>query len=310
MNFSKSVTVGGDAMVLDEARMKLERCIKHREKPQGLEDLEEGLQDLRDVLEGDSSTKDKERAGNLIHTYRNELLGWINRELFGENGRYGDPYRGAYCRQAIELFDQISKLVGMDEQFNAVKQKVTRLCEHFAEKRDDEISVRDIIEKVLSLDEAGQEAAVDLLRKIGINVRSQLEKEKARRLTSQRAQAERHNAGESARAGPTTQVFEYRVQGAMARLAVRPGAYVILKDSTALAQERESIPEGARRRRRDLMRQIILIPDRRANLLRFTEDISFDSPSAASAVVSASSTNGWICFKMPNGKTLKQIMHR
>jgi hypothetical protein len=297
-------------MVLDEARRKLERYVRQMAKLLGLDDLSEGLEDLRDFLEGDNSPKDKERARNLVRTYRNETLGQINTQLFRESGQYVDPYTAAYCREAIELFDVVNELVSVDDEFNAVKQKVARLCKQLAEKEDSEVSVRDIIDKVLSLNEAEQKVAVDLLRKIGLHIESRLAKEKARRLASRPVPADHYNTEEYGHAGLTMQIFEFRVQGAIAHLAVRSGAYVILKGSTALEQERESMPDNARRTRRDLMREGILILDQRTNLLMFKDDVKFDSPSAASNAISASSTNGLICFKMPNGKTLKQIMHR
>jgi len=108
----------------------------------------------------------------------------------------------------------------------------------------------------------------------------------------------------------TEEVFTYEVHGAKASLVYKRGAYIILKESTAVMEEKASIPDSAQRNRRDLIRKGILVPDKFTTRLTFTQDESFDSPSAASGVVSASSTNGWICFKLSNGKTLKHIMRR
>jgi len=108
----------------------------------------------------------------------------------------------------------------------------------------------------------------------------------------------------------TEEVFAYEVHGAKASLVCKHGAYIILKESTAVMEERASIPDNVQRIRRDLLRKGILVPDKITTRLKFTQDERFDSPSAASGVVSASSTNGWICFKLPNGKTLKHIMRR
>jgi len=106
----------------------------------------------------------------------------------------------------------------------------------------------------------------------------------------------------------TEAVFKYEVHGAKASLVCKRGAYIILKESTAVMEEKASIPDSVQRIRRDLLRKGILVPDEGATRLKFTHDESFKSPSAASGVVSASSTNGWICFKLPNGKTLKHVM--
>ena len=73
---SECIREGGNTMILDEARIKLERYIRQRVDLLGLGDLSEGLQDLRDVLEGENSPEDKKRAANLVRTYRNEVLGW------------------------------------------------------------------------------------------------------------------------------------------------------------------------------------------------------------------------------------------
>jgi hypothetical protein len=104
------------------------------------------------------------------------------------------------------------------------------------------------------------------------------------------------------------QVYTYEVNGAIANLIHKSGSFVILKDSTAVEKEKASIYKSHKRIRRDLLRKGILVVEQGRGLLRFTEDVSFGSASAASGVISATSTDGLICFKLPDGKTLKETL--
>lgn len=105
-------------------------------------------------------------------------------------------------------------------------------------------------------------------------------------------------------------IFEYNVFNAKAKLAINKiGTFTILKDSTAVREDKASIPENAKRKRRELYQSGVLVDDKMKGLFRFTRDVDFLSPSAASGVISASSTNGWICFKLGDGRTLKDICH-
>jgi len=104
---------------------------------------------------------------------------------------------------------------------------------------------------------------------------------------------------------PAGHVFEYMVHNARAKMIItESNLYSILKGSTALKEEKMSIPENAKRTRENLILSGILVTNLRG-LLEFTKNVEFKSPSAASAVISGSSTDGWICFKDRNGKTLK-----
>jgi hypothetical protein len=43
------------------------------------------------------------------------------------------------------------------------------------------------------------------------------------------------------------------------------------------------------------------------NLLVFTKDVEFSSPSAAAAVIHGGSANGLLAWKTQDGKTLKEL---
>jgi len=104
----------------------------------------------------------------------------------------------------------------------------------------------------------------------------------------------------------TGRVFEYRVHNAKATMTItESNLYTILIGSTAIAEEKGSIQEKVRRIREKLIQSGELVSNARG-LLEFTKNVNFKHPSSASGVISASSTNGWICFKDRNGMTLKQ----
>jgi len=106
---------------------------------------------------------------------------------------------------------------------------------------------------------------------------------------------------------PLGEIFEYRVLNARAKMVITPGGlYSVLRGSTAIREDKNSIPENAKRKRKDLIQSGVLVDDTKG-LLIFTKDVEFRSPAAASCVISGTSTNGWICFKDRSGKTLKQI---
>lgn len=92
-------------------------------------------------------------------------------------------------------------------------------------------------------------------------------------------------------------MYEIPKHRILAKMVIRDGLYTVLKDSTASGQVNASMAEGHRHRREELIRSGKLV--RKGSLYAFTCDVSFNSPSEASGVVSGSSTNGWLCFKIP-----------
>ncbi|MBL7204916.1 MAG: DUF4357 domain-containing protein [Desulfobacteraceae bacterium] len=91
-------------------------------------------------------------------------------------------------------------------------------------------------------------------------------------------------------------VYTYKIHGAVAKMIVKNKSYVILKDSTAIKDEKKSCPTSALRIKKSLIATGKLVLNPTNDLYVFTEDVDFKTPSAASAVISGTSTNGWICF--------------
>jgi len=93
-------------------------------------------------------------------------------------------------------------------------------------------------------------------------------------------------------------VYEYRIHGAVARLTVENKMYVVLKGSTAVRETKKSFPVSLQRKRQHLIDNKKLVLDPSKNRYEFRDDVAFKSPSAASTLISGTSTNGWLCFGM------------
>lgn len=91
-------------------------------------------------------------------------------------------------------------------------------------------------------------------------------------------------------------VYTYKIHGAVAKMIVKNKSYVILKDSTAIKDEKKSCPISVLRIKKSLIATGKLVLNPINHLYVFTEDVGFKSPSAASTVISGTSTNGWLCF--------------
>lgn len=167
-------------MLIEEARMKVERYVRQRGRLLGLPDLEEGLQNFQDILESDDLTKNKQLAANIVRTYRTELVEWVNQELLMEKGGFADPSYVAYSENAMELFAPVHELVGQDAKFDTVKKRVAELARSIREKEDGGIDIKAMIQKILALDEAEEKAAISLLRRLGINIEARVQRARAR----------------------------------------------------------------------------------------------------------------------------------
>lgn len=92
-------------------------------------------------------------------------------------------------------------------------------------------------------------------------------------------------------------LYEYKVHNARAKLIISSaGLFKILAGSTAIEEEKNSLPEHIRKMRKEFIANGSIVVDKIRGLLRFQKDIDFNSPSAASSFISGSSTNGWLCF--------------
>ncbi|HOI94573.1 MAG TPA: DUF4357 domain-containing protein [Syntrophobacter fumaroxidans] len=93
--------------------------------------------------------------------------------------------------------------------------------------------------------------------------------------------------------------FEILKYGIVAKMVIRSGSYTVLKGSTANGEAKDSLCDNHRYKRQHLISSGLLSLDRRTNLYLFSSDVTFNSPSEASSIVSGTSTNGWKCFNIP-----------
>jgi len=83
------------------------------------------------------------------------------------------------------------------------------------------------------------------------------------------------------------------VKGAARGIAyLRDGAFWVSKGSTARVEEYSSLRDGYRKTRAALVECGILVCDHHRGLLVFTQDVPFNSPSDAAAVIGTTSLNG------------------
>jgi hypothetical protein len=86
--------------------------------------------------------------------------------------------------------------------------------------------------------------------------------------------------------------LELKWDTAHARCIVSDGRFVVQRGSTARVTEVPSLNEGSRLLRADLLKRGVLSESDNKQVYLFTEDYSFDTPSAAAAVVSGTGLNG------------------
>lgn len=89
-----------------------------------------------------------------------------------------------------------------------------------------------------------------------------------------------------------TPTFIADIGKARARAVERGGEFVVLAGSTANLRETAGIPQSVKDRRKALTEAGILASDSDPSLYRFLQDVSFGSPSGASAAVAGRSDNG------------------
>jgi hypothetical protein len=93
-------------------------------------------------------------------------------------------------------------------------------------------------------------------------------------------------------------VLELRWEDAHAECVVVDGQFIVQPGSTARAKEVESLGDSSRATRKALREQGVLIPVAGTTNLRFASAYTFDSPSAAAAVVSGTGLNGRVAWKL------------
>jgi hypothetical protein len=104
---------------------------------------------------------------------------------------------------------------------------------------------------------------------------------------------------------PKVEVLHVEVKGAKATGFESDDGFVIVKGSFASTDVVTSMMSHTQALRTNLIAQGILVPQ--GNLLRFTQNYVFNSPSMGASMVAGNSSNGRELWKTTTGKTLKQI---
>ena len=109
---------------------------------------------------------------------------------------------------------------------------------------------------------------------------------------------------------PTTKqdkdVFYCQGKGALGKGKMTNDGFIVYKDSTASTQ----ITDAVRKKNERLVVSLIQsghLSKISEKLFKFEKDYIFNTPSAASCLITGNSTNGWITWKAKEGKTLKQV---
>jgi hypothetical protein len=101
-----------------------------------------------------------------------------------------------------------------------------------------------------------------------------------------------------------------RIKGAEGRGQRSANGFVVLRNSTAVLEERpsaENYPYVMVQRRQLISEGVLIAKD---GFLVFTKDAEFTSPSAAAAVIHGGSANGLTAWKTDGGESLKQLDER
>ena len=94
-------------------------------------------------------------------------------------------------------------------------------------------------------------------------------------------------------AGPwTSPIFVLEAKGVTAAALEFEGQMVVLADSEACEDELSSLAYNVKVIREQLRQAGKLVPSERQHVLKFVEDIAFNSPSAAAQAVAGTSRNG------------------
>jgi hypothetical protein len=100
-------------------------------------------------------------------------------------------------------------------------------------------------------------------------------------------------------------IFELKVKNAFAKMAIINNKYVVLKGSTAVMDNRPSIPNVLVKLRQDLVDTGIMFNNGNGCYI-FMQDATFNSPSYAASAIVGGAANGRKLWKR-EGKMLKEI---
>jgi hypothetical protein len=280
--------------ILDKAREQLSTYEKLKENKGGLYHLKLGLTGLCEILQGDQVSDQKTIAKNIAMSYRKMTVFWVQKILPGESNSLSEIEKIEHCRSLIDCFNDINVLIGSDSEFRLLQDRIKKQLERSIKSEEYSGITQNIVTQILALPRDKQEAPLELFDRIRIpEIRQRVERERTKQETRLTAIKDFQDGTYQEK-----DVYIYSIKNAKAGMVIRGGLYIILKESTAIAEETNSIPVSTKKLRKDLINIRALVYDPDANLLRFTKDVPFKSPSAASSVVSAGSTDGNKCFNI------------
>jgi hypothetical protein len=108
----------------------------------------------------------------------------------------------------------------------------------------------------------------------------------------------------TAGSGPQLKLF-YSIKDAKAVGTVTDEGFVVFKGSTALKGTSETMTPGYIALKNELIASGKLLE--KSGVLLFSDDVLFNSPSAAATVVYGNNANGRVLWKTEHGRTLKEI---
>lgn len=103
-------------------------------------------------------------------------------------------------------------------------------------------------------------------------------------------------------------VFFCKRGGADARGVYNEEGFVVLKGSLARRETTTSSHDTVEPKREELIGSGVLVAVKEG--YRFERDMAFSSPSAAAAIVSGSSANGWVEWRNAKGQTLDKVYRK
>lgn len=101
-------------------------------------------------------------------------------------------------------------------------------------------------------------------------------------------------------------IYTFTIKEAVAKMKIEEDKYIVLKNSTAVIENRPSVGKGIKNMRNKLLESGMLKEDQTRNLYFFTDNYIFTSPSSAASVISGGEENGRIQWKY-KGKNLNEI---
>ena len=283
-----------------------DRFLSNMTTIEGVHWIAKSLNLIEDSLWNEDDHAEKNRLMNIFETY---IVSYLNRckeickiqnydpnslEILKESIEIIRSYENTFRSKKNHLKSQI------DETYNMIINAIP--------EEDQFISANKLIKLCYELPEEAKDQALLLLKELGINLnlfkyRENRYKQKGKNTTYQKTN-EKGNEDQPNRAvfSDKSNVYEYRISGAIAKMVIKNGSYVILKGSTAIKENKPSMPESSKNKKIELISLRKMILDEKSDLYIFKENVPFNSPSMASGVISGTSTNGRLCFNTDRAK--------